>query len=724
LRPRAPGAIAMLFILAAAVALAVAPPATAAQRSPEGYRYLSPVPGARFVSPRTTIVLRQGEPIDPASVEGTPISVTGARSGVHTGKTVLSTDGRSVVFRPASPFEPGEAVEVRVGTGLRARTGAALPSVDFGFTVSGTDPALRERALDELRAADDPVAFEPSAEARTLPVTPLAATCMPVGYKEFEILASDAPDPGVIFMAPFRIGEPGTMVIVDNLGEPLFFRSKPKRIFDFKLQPNGLLTYHDDRRTFWALDSSYAVVDSFRMGNGYATDSHDLQILPNGNALMLSYDAQHVGMDTVVTGGNPNAVVVGLIVQEVDPAGNVVFEWRSWDHYAITDADTCMVNMRAALVDYVHGNTVEPDSDGHLLISARSMHEVTKIDRNTGAIIWRLGLNAKHNDFLFPDDPRGWTAQHDVRRLPNGHITVFDNGNCQNELYSRALEYDLNEHSMRAKLVWEYRLTPDVYAGFLGNVQRRANDATMIGWGGAQPLSYVTDLHADGTVGMELRFLEAQTFTYRAFRFPWEVRRFAASVDTLDFGLVNAGHTAELPLVLHNTSSEPFEITCMHSTHFWFDVADTLPVFVAPGDSANLTVRFAPDGTADMTAALYARSVTDTQLVAERVATLIGSGFGVAAADGSEAPRFVLHAAQPSPFTGRTAIRFDLARGARVRLEVLDLQGRRVETLVDGFRPSGAYAATWEPRGAAAGVYFYRLSAGDFSQTRRFVLVR
>src|SRR2546422_8452549 len=51
----------------------------------------------------------------------------------------------------------------------------------------------------------------------------------------------------------------------------------------------------------------------------------------------------------------------------------------------------------------VHGNSIELDSDGNLLLSSRHMSEITKIDRQTGDIIWRMGLNSKHNDFTFLD---------------------------------------------------------------------------------------------------------------------------------------------------------------------------------------------------------------------------------------------------------------------------------------------------------------------------------
>lgn len=76
------------------------------------------------------------------------------------------------------------------------------------------------------------------------------------------------------------------------------------------------------------------------------------------------------------------------IIQELDQSKNVVFQWRSWDHFRITDATH--EDLTAALVDYVHANALEVDNDGNILLSSRHLDEITKIDRQTGNIIWRL----------------------------------------------------------------------------------------------------------------------------------------------------------------------------------------------------------------------------------------------------------------------------------------------------------------------------------------------
>ncbi len=91
---------------------------------------------------------------------------------------------------------------------------------------------------------------------------------------------------------------------------------------------------------------------------------------------------------------------------------------------------------------------------------------------------------------------------------------------------------------------------------------------------------------------------------------------------------------------------------------------------------------------------------------------------------------FALHPCYPNPFNPATTIRFDLPQSARVELEIYDVGGRLVHRLVASeVFPAGRHEVLWrgqdtDDRPAAAGVYFYRLLAGPYSDTRRMTLVK
>ena len=82
----------------------------------------------------------------------------------------------------------------------------------------------------------------------------------------------------------------------------------------------------------------------------------------------------------------------------------------------------------------------------------------------------------------------------------------------------------------------------------------------------------------------------------------------------------------------------------------------------------------------------------------------------------------------PNPFNPSTLIPFETSAGGRVRLEVFNVLGQRVVTLVDEARPAGFHRAQWDGtdaagRAVAAGVYIYRLSAGRWQEARKLLLV-
>ena len=90
---------------------------------------------------------------------------------------------------------------------------------------------------------------------------------------------------------------------------------------------------------------------------------------------------------------------------------------------------------------------------------------------------------------------------------------------------------------------------------------------------------------------------------------------------------------------------------------------------------------------------------------------------------------FALFAARPNPFSEEVAFRFALPVGLVAKLEVFDIQGRRMQTPHEGYLPPGYHTIRWDGRGesgarVAAGTYFYRLTAGSFVARRKVTLAR
>jgi flagellar hook assembly protein FlgD len=89
------------------------------------------------------------------------------------------------------------------------------------------------------------------------------------------------------------------------------------------------------------------------------------------------------------------------------------------------------------------------------------------------------------------------------------------------------------------------------------------------------------------------------------------------------------------------------------------------------------------------------------------------------------------HLAQnfPNPFNPVTTLTYSIPEQAHVELIVYDLLGREIMRLVDQQQRAGAWQVTWSGRDGqgqlvSAGIYLYRMTAGDFTQTRKMVLLK
>ena len=85
---------------------------------------------------------------------------------------------------------------------------------------------------------------------------------------------------------------------------------------------------------------------------------------------------------------------------------------------------------------------------------------------------------------------------------------------------------------------------------------------------------------------------------------------------------------------------------------------------------------------------------------------------------------FALTQNYPNPFNPLTTIRYAIPHSAKVKLAVHDMLGRKIETLVDEEQSAGWKEVQWNAQNISSGVYFYKLSAGNYLQTRKMLVVK
>ena len=314
----------------------------------------------------------------------------------------------------------------------------------------------------------------------------------------------------------------------DQLGRTVWFRPAPdgQPLTDVRVQRyrgKPVLTWWQGAASKYGVgrgegvivDRSYRTVATVQAGNGQTVDLHEFRLTEKGTALVTIYSRAR--RDLTPLGGKRNAQVTQGIVQEIDvESGRVLFEWESLDEIKLSESIHPLPKPPQTSWDYFHINSVDEDTDGNLLISARHTNAVYKIHRRTGEVLWRLG--GKKSDFRMGPGTR-FALQHDAQRVANGHLRVFDNGAKakKDQRPSSVKVLRLDTRRMRATLVRRLRQPDGMWAESQGNAHTAGGGGVMVGWGSTGAFSW---LDARGRVLFDAH-LPAEYDSYRAYLAGW-----------------------------------------------------------------------------------------------------------------------------------------------------------------------------------------------------------
>lgn len=644
---------------------------TAQSRSTQPFYYQSPVPGAKMVRPESGIILKTHRTANEAKLTS-GISIRGSFSGEIGFDQHRTDDKNTILLRPAKYFAWGEKVTVTISSGIFDDN---TETEDYSFSFYIMKKPVKAQIIKEYEKSSNPYKNSWATVSREL----IDEYNLPDNFPEYEITQKNDPSPGYFFVSPLKWGDNSLYIIImDNEGFPVFYRNNTAGAYDFKLQPNGELTYfHSGLLKYIRLNSKMDLTGFYAMGNGYSTDLHECNVTAGNHVWMLGYDPQLVDMDTVVEGGQTGATVTGLIVQEQDENGNVVFQWRSWDHYEITDASP-WVPLTAESIDYVHGNTIEIVDDNSILISCRNMNEITKINRNTGEIIWRFGGPAcQNNMFEFTNDTIGFKMQHDVRYHGNNLISLFNNGSGTDpDPWSSSVFYAIDDENMTATMMERYYNDPAVFGDIMGNCQLLDNGNIVTGWGRADNGIETTEFSPDGTSEMQITIPYT---VYRSFKFQWQNDVFSKSTDTLDFSVYYHDSLTK-EITIGNNHSRAVTITGFHHHTDNFSLANDslIPVTLQPGEEATFRVKFGPAPIGEYSDVLSLYEDIETDSVIQRIACQVYLQ-GKANEDNSIfEPEANFVNVSPNPGTGKFTI-CTSADKLPLMLELTDLSGNVIK---------------------------------------------
>lgn len=247
--------------------------------------FISPKPDSRLVSRRTTLIFGHSDAFDPAGFDQSSLLVTGSTSGIHSGDWILCNEDRTLIFKPDQPFDAGEEVTVKIQRGLRTRLSKVLPLYSFTFTISPLTDYQREILLREDDTGEVQTHHHPRVKGG-LALT--GSDSLPDDFPKFTIHKYGDTAPGLLIGASkssnTAVGD--YRYVMDETGACLYYEKKADtKAGAFKMEFNGFLSYAapvpgDHTYIHRIVDTTYAVVDSFQMGNGYIADNISQSMSP------------------------------------------------------------------------------------------------------------------------------------------------------------------------------------------------------------------------------------------------------------------------------------------------------------------------------------------------------------------------------------------------------------------------------------------------------------
>ncbi|HET6348520.1 MAG TPA: FlgD immunoglobulin-like domain containing protein [Candidatus Krumholzibacteria bacterium] len=252
-----------------------------------------------------------------------------------------------------------------------------------------------------------------------------------------------------------------------------------------------------------------------------------------------------------------------------------------------------------------------------------------------------------------------------------------------------------------------------------------------------------TTCHSQGPLIDNVRLIDGNTTTgYLVDVTPVDWTTGTSPVSLNFFQVTNSGETS---LVTSSTGPAPSGFTIGDGTYYSLSTTASYSGAITiciHYDEASLTVPEAsltlehwdtdlnPDAWVDITSSLDTVNNIICGTTTHFSPFALGGPAATAVGDGAMPRGFALHQNVPNPFNPATTIAYDVpAGGAKVSIRVYDTTGHLVRTLVDGQRPAGTQTAQWDGRNefgapVSSGVYFYKMVAGSFVESKRMVLLK
>ena len=477
---------------------------------------------------------------------------------------------------------------------------------------------------------------------------------------------------------------------------------------------------------------------------------HDIILLPNGNYLGIvetstlgpipvgTWTSLFQGLGFQADGVTIEFPWVGDKLVEWDKdSKEVVWSWNIFDHFNMSDYDqfggTWTEAYQSLQYDWTHVNAIIFDEDDSAIyFSTRHLSRITKIDYPSGNIVWNLGHQMSSGDIDFGSDI-GFSFQHSLQKLENGNILTFDNGNLAPEFRglddptSRAIEISID--GSNANLVWSYELPVDLFGFASGNAQKLDNGnvlLTTVGGGGRS-----LEVNQNGNIVWEAQYNLSlpDGAVYRAHRIPGIFpAAYSVIIDNYsegggDEGLYLPVGTSEISFTIINEGDYSISLNCeISDAQNWFGNQSEL-IILEPGVSQSLL--FSGNIIETTSGNLITLStIPDHHQESQKEILVNGFTSPLNTDNNLISEIFELGRPFPNPFNAKVSINLNLSEQEDVKLQIFNLEGQLVETLLDNTISSGLHSFTWDADENSTGIYFISVYTPFYSKSQKILFLK
>ena len=469
---------------------------------------------ARYALPVRTFTTVRKRPLIPAACLAAAILTPSAEGATLTSSGVLTPS-----FSRAVPNYTTTCV------GSSIRLGASvLPATSVQI---GTAAAKKGSRTTVVKLAPSKRIIVKITEGGS--TTTHSIRCTPT---DFPKLVSRGQMPGSVQLATIedisgRIGNGGKSiayaVIVDRFGVPIWWRKFDTSLVNFFTTSEGKLAFGRSNGPLEFRDFTGRLVSSITPAGGKA-DAHEAIPAGGGNW----YLGQHSGRSAIDLSGvglGKSENVYDSIITKTTPAGASLWSWNSATHFSTDELLLPQINVLTTgrYVDVAHINSFADDGQGGLIVSARNTSAVYRVNLSDGSIDWKLGGTPTAQSLTVLGDTdiglqHNLLGQHDARPLPDGTITIFDNGSSTSRYGTvetrspRALRVRIDPLARTATVIEVLRDSEITTSSCCGNARRFSDGSWLIAWGRS---SHVRGYDASGTPVFWLDYRNTANYTYR-----------------------------------------------------------------------------------------------------------------------------------------------------------------------------------------------------------------